>query len=374
MTTRPAWDNVFAGVFDLPDLNGPGALKNRQAKWRRELADAIYGPMPGAPVDISCDFQSLAGTTAKRVDLRIKQGNGTFTSDAALWMPDRDTPAPLIAGLSFTGPIGVLVGDAFPIDPNARVFTRPELGAPKGRLHDVLRGCEAHRWPIQTLVDRGFAVMISCYGSWAPDDPHHFQTHGLRPFLGVDTGAISLWAWALQRLIDVGAEMPQIDDTRIAVAGHSRLAKAALWAAAHDPRIKAVFANNAGCGGTAPARHDVGETLTGMALEFPHWIRVQSGALDVDQHHLMGCIAPRLLYVASADRDLWADPVGTYIALTKASTLWPDHVDWPAPETMWSSTKETHHRHIGHHLRAGEHELLPQDWSRFLGFLDQSPF
>ncbi len=372
MNQRPGWDDAYSGPFALPDLDGDGALEDRQAKWRCGLADAIYGPIPDAPDGISYEFQSLEGTSARRLVLEIKHGARVFSVDAALWLPKRETPAPLIAGLSFTGPIGVLDGDTFPLDFNARAYSQPELGAPEGRLHDVLRGTEAHRWPIEMLIERGFAVLISCYGSWAPDDPDHFQYHGLRPFLGVETGAISLWAWALQRLVDLGVLLPEIDENRVTVAGHSRLGKAALWAAANDARIGAVFANNAGCGGAAPARHAVGEALDGMARNFSHWIRPQTDRSPLDQHHLMGCIAPRALYVASADRDLWADPVGTYIALCEASKVWSEPMDWPSPDAMWAASVETHHRAIGHHLRHGDHEMLPEDWAQFLRFLSHS--
>lgn len=372
MRAQPAWQDVFAGDFELPDLGGTATLTARQEVWRAGLADGIYGPIPAPPDEISISTHVLPGTSAKHVTIEMRVQGRTFSVDAALWCPKSDSPAPLIAGLSFMGPIGVLDGDAFPIDPDARVYTKPELGAPRGRLDDVLRGAERHRWPVDVLTDQGFAVLISCYGSWAPDAPEAFNQHGLRPLLGVETGAISLWAWVIQRLVDVAHSLPEVDASRVTVAGHSRLGKAALWAAAHDTRIDTVFANNAGCGGTAPARHPVGETLAQKGEAYPHWIKPQTRAHALDQHHLMGCIAPRGLYVASADQDIWADPIGTYIALRKAASLWPEPMDWPPAKNMWHEKTPVHHPSIGHHIRQGDHEILLEDWEHFLRFLKGS--
>jgi len=369
VTARAAWPDVFAGDFGLPDLNGAGPLAERQKAWRDGLADGLYGAIPAPPDDISISIHTLDGSSARRVALDMSVDGRTFSVDAALWCPKGKSAAPLIAGLSFMGPIGVLQGDAFPIDPNARVYTKPELGAPEGRLVDSLRGTESHRWPIDLLTDQGFAVLISCYGSWAPDEPKAFKQHGLRPFLGIDTGAISLWAWAIQRLVDVASDLHAVDANRITVAGHSRLGKAALWAAANDERIGTVFANNAGCGGSAPARHPVGETPEQMAAAFPHWVRAQANPFPFDQHQLMACIAPRKLYVASASRDIWADPVGTYIALTRAATLWQEPMRWPTPKEAYHGSTPFHFPSVGHHLRDGEHELLREDWQQFLAFL-----
>ena len=376
MTRRPTWDAAFAGTFKLDQLDGADDLTARQDQWRAEFSRRLYGPIPDPPDEICYELHELTDNSAHRLMITVTRGEQTFKTDAALWLPRGGRPAPLIAGLSFTGPIGIFEDDTFPIDALARIYTppalgtSPELGTSPGRLHENLRGTEAHRWPVKDLTERGFAVLVSCYGSWVPDDPAAFKTQGLRPFLGVDTGAISLWAWALQRLVDVGVALPTVDTDRITVAGHSRLGKAALWAAANDARIGTIFANNAGCGGTAPAAHQVGETLSGMATEFPHWLQGKPDPSPLDQHHLMGCIAPRKLYVASADRDLWADPVGTYEALSAAATLWPDPMEWPSSETMWCAPNNIHHPFVGHHLRSGEHEMLPEDWRAFLAFLN----
>ena len=69
---------------------------------------------------------------------------------------------------------------------------------------------------------------------------------GLAGVLGIDrmapdaSGKLILWAWAAMRVLDHLRSLPEIDSRRIAVAGHSRLAKAALLAAGLGIGIPAV--------------------------------------------------------------------------------------------------------------------------------------
>ncbi|MXY34772.1 MAG: hypothetical protein F4Y60_11935 [Boseongicola sp. SB0664_bin_43] len=365
-------EDAFAGPFPLASLDGPEPLEERQERWRKALSAAIYGPLPPAPAGLEAEARPLGGSSAERIEINMRSANGarTLTVDAALWRPKGSGDAPLIAGLGFAGPVGILADPEFPLDTRARVHCRPELGVENGRLHDLLRGTESHRWPVEMLTARGYAVMVSCYGSWAPDDPDEVMRHGACPFAGLDTGAISLWAWAIQRLLDAAERLGGLDTGQVAVAGHSRLGKAALWAAANDARIGAVLANNSGCAGAAPAGHAVGETLAQMSAAFPHWVRPQGRATALDQHHLIACAAPRKVYVASAEQDLWADPAGSYLALVAASEAWPQTCSWQGIEEMWARSHQTRHAALGHHLRPGGHELLPYDWQRFLDFLD----
>lgn len=345
---------LWQGSLSLPELTAEDP--------RPAFADLLYGPLPPPPDTLELRLDALGH--AERLEITVSARDAAFTADAALFRLPGVSRAPLIVGLDFTGPIGILPDRTFPLDPEARVYT-----SDGDRLADHLRGRHAYRWPLARLIREGFAVLVACYGSWAPDDPRTIETHGLKPLLG-DTGAISLWAWTLLRLIDAAEWI--MTPTEVIAVGHSRLGKAALWAAANDPRIGTVFANEAGAGGTAPARHPVGETLPQMADAYPHWIRPQTAPLPVDQHQLMSCLAPRRLYVASAEEDVWADPLGTYAALLAASRAWPDPPDWPDPETMWRGTRRLVHPKLGHHVRPGGHDLTAEDWDLFLDWFRRS--
>ena len=365
----------MGGACTLPPPEICGDLTTSQARWRGHISDHLYGDIPKAPEWLTLICHAIAAENAERIEITLTHKDRMFSVDAALWLPpDAKGPVPLICGLDFVGPAGVMSTDSFPIDVNARVYTRPELGARDARLSPVLRGTSMPRWPLSLIHQAGFGLLLSCYGSWVPDDPETWKTHGVHPLMQPDkTGAISLWAWALQRLVDVAQHLPDIDTRRIAVAGHSRLGKAALWAAATDTRIGAVFANNSGCGAAAPARHMKGETLHQMAQSYPHWTRpnptTDPTKLPFDQHHLLASIAPRGIYLAEAEDDLWADPIGSYHALQAASFCWPNIADWPAIKDVWLSGRSIQNGALGYHLRPGGHDMLPYDWAQFLRFL-----
>lgn len=365
----------MGGAFTLPLLEGSADLAKAQTQWRGHLGDHLYGKIPQAAEGLTLIRHAIAAENAERIEITLTHKDRVFSVDAALWLPpDAKGPVPLICGLDFVGPAGVMSTDSFPLDLNARVYTRPELGAHDARLSPVLRGTSMSRWPLSLIHQAGFGLLLSCYGSWTPDDPETWKTHGAYPLMQpVTTGAISLWAWALQRLVDGAQHLPDIDTRRIAVAGHSRLGKAALWAAATDTRIGAVFANNSGCGGAAPSRHMKGETLHQMAQSYPHWTRpnltTDPEKLPFDQYHLLASIAPRGIYLAEAEDDLWADPAGSYHALKAASICWPQIADWPAIKDVWISGQPIQNGALGYHLRPGGHDMLPYDWAQFLRFL-----
>ena len=191
-----------------------------------------------------------------------------------------------------------------------------------------------------------------------------------------------LWAWAAMRVMDHLRTVHGIDRRRIVAAGHSRLARAALLAAGLDPRFSAVLANEPGCMGGALTRGKTGEGLEDVCDTFPYFfcprLRDHVGhesEMPFDQHFLLSLIAPRRLYVASAERDLWADPTSEFLGCAAASEAWrslavPGLV---CPDRLPRVGEVFAQGSVGYHIRPGEHYLSRYEWQQFLDFLEQEP-
>ncbi|MGH1415236.1 MAG: hypothetical protein ACRBB0_17230 [Pelagimonas sp.] len=359
--------DLWAGAPELPDLVA-------SADARAIFETDLYGAVPPPPDNVTWSAVEKQGFT--QLDITCAANGGTLTVSVGLWLPKTGHPAPLVAALDFSGPFGIVPQGQFALDPNARVYSEPKWQA-DGHLTAAMAGQFAYRWPVEMITEAGFAVMVSCYGSWVPDHPELWRQHGVSPLLGgPDTGAFSLWAWALMRMVDVAVQLPQIDSEAIAVAGHSRLGKTALWAGVNDPRIAAVWANNSGCAGAAPARHPVGETLQQLHSRFPHWLRkgavITPDDLSSDQHQLLALCAPRGVYLSEADDDQWADPLGSYFSLTQSSSAWGQEPRaWPDVESLFGTTRAHRNGALGYHMRQGGHDMLAEDWAQVLPFLTE---
>jgi hypothetical protein len=251
------------------------------------------------------------------------------------------------------------------------------------------------------LVDRGYALAIVDRRALAADDKTTFRDGIINAFSGMGPladdawRAIAAWAWGASRVADYLETEPAIDAKRIAVAGHSRMGKTALWAAANDERFTIALSNQSGCGGAALSRRIFGETVQRINTVFPHWFcenfhryNGREAELPVDQHLLIALITPRRVYVTSADEDLWADPRGEFLSCFHAEPVYqllgvPGLGETPLPvregqgegSTIANSEPEmppldepVHGGRIGYHVRRGAHALAEYDWKRFLDF------
>lgn len=240
-------------------------------------------------------------------------------------------------------------------------------------------------WPAEFMVDKGYAAAVFHVGELDPDHDDGFRNgvHGIfdsmekpRP---VDAwGTISAWAWGASRAMDYMEQDEEIDSSRVAVVGHSRGGKTALWAGAIDERFAMVVSNNSGCTGAALSRGKSGETIKNINTSFPHWFAESYKAyndreedLPIDQHMLLALIAPRPLYIASASEDEWADPSSEFAAIQASKPAYrlfgyEGLSDGPMPspgEKLWGDR-------LAYHLRKGKHDMEVSDWLHFLEFAD----
>jgi hypothetical protein len=387
------------GPVDLPDLmRGPDGTpvvtvedRRRCRAWLLDaFARTMYGPIPPPPDALEIGRRELPpefpGVRTEEIDVALICRGRRFARRLTLWRPDSARPVPVIAGLAFLGAAGATPSPAVAVCDDAFIDGFANHGVRDGRPTEATRGRHADRSPIPLIAGAGFALLLSGYGEWVPDHPERWQESGLWPFLQpMDgpqrPGAISLWAWVMLRLIDALTRLPEIDGSRIAVFGHSRLGKAALWAAANDERIGGALINDSGCAGAKLSRRNFGETLAHLTSRYPHWLSAcptDATTLPVDQHQLLACVAPRRLYVASAADDLWADPRGEYLALRAARPFWQIGGGTPIPELPDADGalrpgQVLRAGPLAWHLRPGVHDLTPWDWRHFLDALRAKP-
>lgn len=315
------------------------------------------------------ETREVFGGTARLSQVRIEftRHENAASFEVLILLPAKhEGPVSTILALNFWGNHTINANPAIRIAP-----TIPQM-------EERERGSHAHRWNLECLIERGYGVATAFRGEIAPDHGEHFAEGVLTLFPENEgpsrMGAIGTWAWALSRIADYLVTVPEIDPRGLVVAGHSRLAKAALWAAAQDERFSAVFANNSGCMGAALSRRRFGETVAIITRNFPYWFspRLQAfadreGDLPVDQHQLLALLAPRPLHLGAAREDLWADPRGEFLALREAARVYALFDREAAlPQEMPPPDARAVGQTLRFHLREGPHDLLAEDWEAFL--------
>jgi len=239
-------------------------------------------------------------------------------------------------------------------------------------------------WPARTIIERGYAT-ASFHTSHVDPDRKDGYADGIRSFFpGVQApsdeawGSLSAWGWAASRILDYLDSLDAVDGTRVAVSGHSRGGKTALWAACEDTRFAIAYSNESGCGGAALSRRDFGETVGKITTKYFYWFcgafsqyADRESELPVDQHEVMALIAPRGVYVASADEDLWCDPRGEYASLVAAAPVFRLlNKKSISNATMPALNQPRVNGQTGYHIRTGSHGLRGKDWRWFLDFAD----
>lgn len=400
----PNYDEAQANPHPIPDVltASDGSKITTKETWlakrKPELlnlfATQVYGKTPTTTVPsryevLGADKAVFNGKGIMRQTMIHIGPNGEVQAHLLIFLPatskEKSNPAPTFVTLNFWGNHSVTDDPDVPLS-TSWFRNNKEKRTENNRATESSRGTGADRFPIEAILDRGYAVATAYYGDFDPDFDDDFQ-NGIHPLFYAkgqtkpaadEWGSIGAWAWGLSRIADYLITLPEVAGDKLAVLGHSRLGKAAMWAGAQDERFGIVISNNSGAGGAALAKRIYGETVGRLNSSFPHWFcdnynqySLNEAALPMDQHALVALAAPRPYYIASATEDQWADPKGEFLSGKLAEPVYAlfglpglGVEAQPAPDTPVGKT-------IGYHLRAGKHDVTPYDWARYMDFADQ---
>ncbi len=395
------YDESKVPNYTLPD---PLTLRNgekvRDAKtWydrrRPEILELyrseIYGRSPTKVPKLnyevlSVDNQALGGKAIrKQVTIYFAGKKDAPKMDLLIYLPAASKkPVPVFLGLGFSGnesvntDPGIALAEEWVRDPTTKQMV-------KRRASEKSRGSAASRWQVEKILEHGYGLATAYYGDVEPDFNGGMQ-YGIRPLFFKpgqtepapdEWGAIGAWAWGLSRAMDYLEKDRAIDSHRVAVIGHSRLGKTALWAGAQDTRFSIVISNDSGEGGAAISRRIFGEQVRNLNTSFPHWFcgnfkkyNDRESELPVDSHMLLALIAPRPLYVASAEEDQWADPRGEFLGVVNASPVYELLGKQGLGTDQMPPAHQPIMRTVAYHIRAGKHDITAYDWEQYLKFAD----
>lgn len=363
------YDDVEIPICDLPDplvfnngkkvKNSRQWTENRRAEILEIFAQEMYGHVPSKPDGLHFETiseQQVYGGLGIRKTVRIYlDGQKKHWFDVLLHLPQNVAgPVPVFVGLNFKGN-------------DATLDERADF-----------------RWPYEMILRAGIGVATAWRDAIEPDgkdsmiaDEDICRDGGVRSWYneGGDWGAISAWAWGLSRIMDYMETDPAMDCSKVAVVGHSRLGKTALWAGANDTRFAMVISNDSGCCGAALSRRVYGENFAIIANAFPHWFTPEfrkymwkEQDFPADQHWLLALAAPRPLYVASATEDQWADPKGEWLSASLISPVYALFGLDGLEDSMPDPDTPDRDSHVGYHLRTGTHNILSYDWEQYIAF------
>jgi len=396
--------------YTLPDplVCADGTKVRDAATWRSKrraellelFSREVYGRTPKGPAQkyqaevTSIDRAALGGKAVrKEVTIWFTETRDGPKMHLLMYQPVKTAqtrgPWPSFLELNFAGNHAVRADSTIALS-TAWMRKNDEKGIVNNRATEASRGASASRFPVETIIARGYAVTTIYYGDLCPD-----LTAGLAESAGVAPlfspkpgaeeraddawGAIGVWAWGLSRALDYLETDAEFDAKRVAVLGHSRLGKTSLWAGAQDERFALVISNDSGCGGAALSKRNFGETVGIINKAFPHWFAKNfrryndnEAALPIDQHELIALMAPRPVYVASAAEDSWADPLGEFLSLKGAEPVYRLFAK-KAPElgAMPPVDRPVAAGPLGYHIRTGKHDITAYDWAQYLNFADQ---
>ena len=350
---------------NLPDVllmnNGDSVGKENWAQRKKELIDILsenlFGYTPEPPEKVYAveeeanRFKKFGGKTrTERKKIMFDTPKGEYGFPIEITIPENVEKPPVILFLS--------IGINYP-------------------------------YPEEEILDRGFALVTVNYKDITPDTVFGDFTGGLAEmFIGdrerelSEWGLVGLWAYGASRVMDYLMTRDDINKERIAIAGHSRLGKTALWGRAQDPRFYIAYGNNTNYGGCGVIRGHIGEDVPSFMRigsynffceKFKSFEGTKHSDLPYDMHFLMAAQAPGLVFVTGATNDGGMDPLSEFVSLADASRVYQmlGGKGLVTDGEMPDAGTPLIDGEIGFYVREGTHYMSREDWNVFMDFFDR---
>lgn len=378
-------------VLRMADGTPVKTIKQWKTQRRPEIlkifTQQMYGQSPGRPGKMTFRVMDnkpgALGGIATRKQIRVLfdgRIDGPFM-DILLYLPNQvNHPVPVFVGYNFAGNLSIN-NDTAVLVTTSWMGTKTK-GVINNHATEATRGIALNAWPVETILKRGYGLATIYASDVDPDYDNGFKNgiHALYPELqknGDNFSTMGAWAWGLSRAMDYFETDRAINSKKIIVYGTSRMGKAAVWAGATDQRFAMVISNESGAGGAKLFHHTGGENIANLCKGFPYWFcrnfRQYIGkdtALPFDQHMVLALIAPRPLYVASAQGSNLTDSYGEFLSAKYADPVYRLFHTKGLPVKEMPPVDQAVYGQIGYHNRSGKHDILPYDWEQFLHFAD----
>ncbi len=390
------YDESAIEPYKLPELliSSDGNMIESISAWEEKrrpeilklFENEVYGKIPEEKLSpkstklIEQSEEALSGKAIRRqTAVTFSRQEKSVTINILLYLPKGLENPPIFIGYNFFGNHSI-TDDKDILLTNSWIRNNEGFGITENQATEASRGMRKNRWPIEKIIDQGYGLAAIYYGDVDPDrdnfsDGIHqlFYDPGQSEPTENDLGSIAAWAWGYSRVLDY-LEKEQ-STSKFILFGHSRLGKTALWAGALDTRFDMIISNNSGCGGAALSMRKYGETVGAINSNFPHWFADKFNEysdreehLPVDQHMLIALMAPRPVYIASAEDDQWADPTGEYLSGFHASPVYELYGKKGLTNQDPPPLSQPIHESIGYHIRPGKHDVTDYDWEQYMAF------
>ena len=334
----PAKANPYPNLPDPLTLRNGRKVANAETWWKQRRPEIVedfdrevFGRVPANVPPVKWELKQTVNTQVAGVPVIAKQliGHADNSSYPAITV---DIQMTVVTPASAKGKVPVLMMFGNAALPPSPPPVDPPAGPPSSAQQLIAAGWGyASISPASIQADNGAGLTRGIIGlvnkgqARKPDD----------------WGSLRAWAWGASRGFDYLETDPSVDITHVGIEGVSRYGKAALVAAAFEPRFAMVLVGSSGEGGAKLHRRNFGEAvenLTGsgeyhwMAGNFLKYGTAESsfGAktandIPVDAHQLIALVAPRWVFISygipeKGDAN-WLDHQGSYMAAVAAGPV-----------------------------------------------------